>query len=388
MRFTNIVNKEQMQLLEDSELHDLTMLCHMETIRRHGHGPAGPSGPAGAVKNLLIERYGIDGRKQTGKDLLEEGYIEPSAKYLLDEIPFAMSFDEALGYFSYAPTGEHASEIRKLFASNQGTALIADCDKFEILIQPRLEYYSQVIIRVSQVGQEPVDFLYPRPLKWFVEWYCGVDADIKRREQFVPIYLRPVVFGEGAQLLTEFDGKDITQQYTVRGQTYLIAPVLVNKPIDLNAASTLGALIRDGVLTSHCEPGKQMAVKSIYLNVGGHLVRMMTNKLPRASFCPAINPTTGNMVLDLTATTHLKKSDTDAFDESYEFMTLVNDDDQIAIEVRIHGSYNLQTGELAFSAAPVRITANGGTRSQILCSLLHEQVRVLAVEPVGDIVQY
>lgn len=368
--YSNVV-----KLLPNESLQAVLHAAQLEIIRR-SPSSAGQAGRPGPSYQDLVNRYGLDGNAQLG---YQEISPRPAA-YLLSELPFKASYDNDLNAFVYSPKNEQLKELKESFSSSSDEALRELVDgEVEILIEPTLVKTSSVKLYNPASGKYVL--LY-KNLAELVSWYIeSTEVNFHEIPYIGSFYLATadrtsmLAFGDQS-MITEVKWKD----YTIRS-----APFKTGATVNVQGCSNIPQLVEDGVVpvTTHIE--QYPIVKSVFAEVGGSLIRVMTGKLPYSRFTKShvVGDPAGR--LELHAAVNITRDMTDCFGNVIPWTAALNGDG-LDLEIALHGSFNNGTGFLTTGTGTVNFTAHDQF-GEVLCKLLKPTAKVHAYDLDATLVE-
>lgn len=357
------------QLLPDDELVELLAEVQREYARRHAVGTAGLVGES---YESLVEKFGVDGNKKLQLD--NSGHLQqmkPTPRFELGQIPFPVDFDEDLNVFVYTPRGFILDELVRILGYNVNVSPdvreLVD-GNLEILIEPMLYADVRVSIRNLPKGKTvPM----AETLEDFVGWYKRIDATDLTPVPYIGQSFDPEV------ALVEYKGHSLSTEYKSSRGVFTATPFLVGKAIDVMSNSNVHALIDRNLVSPSVMLERCPIVKSVYVDVGGHLIRVLTNRTPYSRFCPS--PTEGRTsTLDLRAAVNITKGMRDCFGNVMPWTELLGDEG-LDLEISLHGNFNNEAGIIKTGMGTVSFTSYD-TVGESLDTLLKSNSKCMAFE--------
>lgn len=365
-----------LQLMPDEAIRQLQNAINTEFMRRHsGQGPDGVAGPS---YESLVEKFGADGSKKLNLD--NSGYLEktkPTPRFELGQIPFPVDFDEDLNVFVYTPRGYILDELVRVLGYNVAVSPevreLAD-GNLEILIEPMLYLGERVSIRNLPKGKT---VKMVETLDEFVAWHKRTEAIDTTPVPYIGQSFDPEL------ALVEYKGHTLSTEHKSTRGVFTATPFLVGKSIDVISNSNVPALINRG----HVKPTVMLErcpmVKSVFVQVGMHLIRVMTNRTPYSRFCPS--PVEGRVSsLDLRAAVNITKGMRDCFGNVMPWTELLNDEG-LDLEISLHGSFDVETGMIKTGMGGVSFVSYD-TSGELLAGLLSDSSKCMAFELDGALV--
>ncbi|ABY63109.1 hypothetical protein ST201phi2-1p282 [Pseudomonas phage 201phi2-1] len=287
--------------------------------------------------------------------------------YELNDLPFSTTFDIDFNKFVYRPTGHGLKSLQELF----GSSLIEEVrrlanDDMEIFIDPTLLPNGQVHLHNAPIGST---ITIAATLRQLVDWYNGLPPVLE--ESVVVEPLRYIggwsVHGDQNQLLLEYDGKSLEAEGEINGNQVKGVPFRANRTIQLIPNSNIPELMEQGRINVGATIERLPAIKSVYVEVGGHMLRAVTKTNPTAQFQPSLESTLFKL-LDMRLGIELKAGMTDCFGEIIEWSHLLGDE-TITLDLTLAARYNPDRAEIVTTTTPVEFIHNG-PKGSYLSSLL------------------
>lgn len=323
----------------------------------------------------LVNRYGLDGNAQLNlSNAGHEEIIPGPPAYLLSDLPFDASFDNDLNAFVYSPKGEQLRELKLAFTGSlvHPDILALVDDNLEILIEPTLiqtspvRLYNPVIGRYVQVNET---------LAEIVTWYTKSTEINFHDIPYVGGFYKATA--EQTSLLA-FGGHDMVTEVEWKGRKFKTAPFKTGSTVNVQVCSNIPQLIEEGVVpvTTHLE--KHPIVKSVFVEVGGALIRVLTGRLPYSRFVQSHVAGDRGTRLDLRAAVNITRDMKDCFGNVIPWTGALGDDG-LDLEVGLHGTFYNETGNLSMGAGVVNFTAHD-TIGEVLHPLLKPTAKVRAYD--------
>lgn len=360
------------QLLPSEALEKLQNAIYAELLRRCGSGPQGEAGPS---YEALVEQFGEDGNKKLQLD--NSGYrqsMKPTPRFELGQIPFPVDFDEELNVFVYTPRGFILDELVRVLGYNVSVSPdvreLVD-GNLEILIEPMLYLGERVSIRNLPKGKT---VQMAETLDDFVSWYKRTDATDLTPVPYIGQSFDPEL------ALVEYKGHSLSTEHKSSRGVFTATPFLVGKSIDVMSNSNVPALVERGQVKSTVMLERYPMVKSVFVQVGMHLVRVLTNRTPYSRFVPAVTEN-GFSVLDLRAAINITKGMRDCFGNVMPWTELL-DEAGLDLEIGLHGNFNTQTGIVKTGPGTVNFTSYDKA-GELLADLLQSNSKCMAFELDG-----
>lgn len=384
----NTLIKKFVKSLSDTELDTLRQVAQYEYTVRHMTGPAGPVGPPGPSYQDLVDRYGSDGHK-----LIQEattGHAESLVitknevsedRLLLDDLPFDVTYDDATKVMVYTVGRE---DLKKLVDPKSGFVknpiigqLISECVDVEILIDPMLHSDSPLCISARN-GGEKFRWHIPSTLVKLVEWYnlIRVDEELYKYQ--------PVIKANEAEALNllSYNGQSLVREVVWMGRTYKTAPFRTDVKINTTSCSIIPELVEAGRIHPATHLDKSPVVTSMYVQVGKHLFRVMTNTLPQARFVetPYFD---GNEILQFEVGTNLSEDGTDCFGNDVPWLDVDSLGGSMSLIIEVSGTFRPETGAMALTGRG-RLVGRGPA-GPIVAELLGDSIEVVGFTIDGQV---
>ncbi len=351
----NQIIKEVLKNLPKDSLSQLLAAVQYEMLQRDSAGHE-------TSYESLVDRFGIDGQKQMPQsgDVVRQG-----ERYLMGDIPFTMSFDNDTNCFVYTPKGPMLTLLISAFSKSYVHQSIRDIanENIEIHIDPML-FKDDVIHLHNFVEDRTVPLA--ETLEQLVNWY--------RLQDKIDINDVPYVGGCNSEdvidefVLGEYKDNQMARSVDWRGYTFKSAPFRVGTAINVQALSNVGLLIMEGAIAGTTKLEPLPNVTSVFVDVGGYLIRVMTGRIPYSRFAPAQVQGDRNAVLELRAAVNISKGHKDCFGNNIPWTELLGEEG-IDLEIRLNGSFNNGVGVMATGNGKVDFFAHdeiGSTLKELL----------------------
>lgn len=412
--------KETLANMSEQDLSALGDMYNDELYRRYRHGvnrPPQMEHPIASTRDVLVERYGLDGRKllpqvdqgyhvampqykhpqsdaynftqaQGLGDLLPGMQQLPKERYSLDELPFTLNYDDTCGMMILHLEPEYRESIRLAIGR---TGIFSDIVRgdFEILIEPNLNYHDVITLRNTDNG-----LMQPHSMTLYhvVAWYSHIKREMEEkaeaeykesvRKKLTPTPVVPVLSDtKRPHFLTTWGEQTLVSKVEdPQGQfVWETAPVILrNSGFDLYSLSNMDDLVRANRLEATSIVSSVMRIKSIYVKVGKQLLRLMMNSNPYASFVKNPINEGRNELLQLDTAIKLDASVIDVSGNALEFVPLLGDN-YIRLDIRMDGDWNKHMGLMQLEANVKCLTAEHENLKP-LADLLEPTVEILAVD--------
>jgi len=287
--------------------------------------------------------------------------------YELNDLPFSTTFDIDFNKFVYRPTGHGLKSLQELF----GSSLIEEVrrlanDDMEIFIDPTLLPHGQVHLHNAPIGST---ITIAATLRQLVDWYKGLPPVLEESVVNEPLRYVGGWYGNGDQdqVLMEYDGKSLVAEGEVNGDLVKGIPFKTNRTIQLFPHSNMPELLKQGRIRVGATVERHPVVKSVYVEVGGHMLRAITNINPTARFQPSAESTIYKL-LDMRVGIELKAGMTDCFGEVIEWSNLLGEE-TIMLDLTLAAKYNPERAEVVTTIRPAEFIHNG-PKGSYLSSLL------------------
>lgn len=345
-----------------------------------------PAAPIDTSYDALVQRFGVDGNAQLKLASAGHHKITPQTveldtaerPYLLGDLPFVTNFDQDLVAFVYEPTGK----IKRKFAKAMSQDFIPHAMRlqvvgaFEILIDPELGRSSRINVRNIDSG---VIIPMTETLEQFIEWYNREDRHGLFEQ--APFYPKP--FGNFS--LIEFEGRSVVRDIEWEGLVFKTAPYRTGNTFNVNTLSNLDQLIEAGEVPNTALLERNPTITSVYVKVGNHLIRVMTQDLPYSRFVPSHLPNDFSSRLDLRVAINITPNMEDAFGEVIPWTKLLSNEG-LDLEIGLHGSFTSETGIMNLGKGSAKFFVHDEL-GDLLTQLLTDRTEVLAVSVDGAIVE-
>lgn len=360
------------QLLPTEALEKLQNAIYAEFLRRQGSGPQGEAGPS---YESLVEQFGEEGNKKL--QLNSACYLQQmksTPRFELGQIPFPVDFDEDLNVFVYTPRGYILDELVRILGYNASVSPdvreLVD-GNLEILIEPMLYLGERVSIRNLPKGKTVT---MAETLEDFVAWYKRTDATDFTLVPYIGHSTDPEL------ALVEYKGQPLSTEHQSSRGVFTATPFLVGKDIDVLSNSNVPALIERGQVMPTVMLDRCPMVKSVFVQVGMHLIRVLTNRTPYSRFCPS--PAESRIsALDLRAAVNITKGMRDCFGNVMPWTELLGDEG-LDLEIGLHGRFNVETGIIKTGSGVVKFVPRDSI-GEHLTGLLCDNSKCVAFELDG-----